>query len=343
LNRFGRTYRERGYQYPPGAEDLYRARRSLEPGTIAERSSVFREVPLSVRLLVSGVRNPASDMNGHLYSFLMGGGSVAKDVSAFFSWTPFPSSELHHMRVGLHNIASGVLGQGAVNVRVGSFFLTDFGRPGHRALSAAPHTLSALRMGTNTFNWTVPVVGIQLYGRPGEGPTFYELAALDGDPGDRWKDGFGRAAYTLFYQTDHELSVGVFGYLGRADLVSDLGGVQVAHRDDFWVAGADLEFDWQSLTIEAMGFQQHHSDPRGVGGEESATGIRAAAALLVADRWLPTLQWEHLLASEEVLTGSELAVGLKHLVRANVTLDLTYRTDLKARAQTWIGAVDVAF
>ena len=44
LNSFGRRFRENGLQLPDGAEDPFRARRNVEPGTLAEALSIFKEI-----------------------------------------------------------------------------------------------------------------------------------------------------------------------------------------------------------------------------------------------------------------------------------------------------------
>lgn len=177
LNSYGRRFRENGYQLPDGAEDAARAMRTVEPGTAVEGLTLFKEVPLSVRGQVFGLSIPnGSRKDGErvyenrLFSFVQGGGSIAEDVSFFFTWTPFPSTDLHQARVGLHNVGEGWLGQGSLNVRAGVLFLLDFQRPGHRALAAGLNDFGNTTVGENHFSLEAPQLGVQAYGRPVWGP-----------------------------------------------------------------------------------------------------------------------------------------------------------------------------
>jgi len=94
LNAFGRQYRDNGYQMPGGAEDAVRRSQSVQPAK-SEGLTVFRDVPLSVRGQVFGVAPAAPDaadqpvFRNSLFAFLIGGGSVGRDVSYLFTWTPW--------------------------------------------------------------------------------------------------------------------------------------------------------------------------------------------------------------------------------------------------------------
>ncbi|HHO52021.1 MAG TPA: hypothetical protein ENK18_14350, partial [Deltaproteobacteria bacterium] len=95
LNAYGRQFRDNGYQLPDGAEQPARSRRSVEPGLPDEGLSIFKEIPLSLRgqvFTTAEVQPSAPEeplLSNSLFSYITGGGSVAEDVSYFFTWTPF--------------------------------------------------------------------------------------------------------------------------------------------------------------------------------------------------------------------------------------------------------------
>ncbi len=356
LNAFGRRFRENGYQLPGGAEDAARARRTVEPGTSASSATIFREVPLSVRGQAFGIGRPlvegdASPFDAKVFAYLMGGGSLTRDVSFLFSWTPYPAPQLHHAKIGLHNLGERWLGEGALNVRAGALMLLDFQRPTHRALSPGPASATGVAVGENRFTLDDPNLGVELYGRPGQGPLLYQLALLSGDPGttgadrDRWKDGFARLAYTLFQDTSHELTLGAFGYLGRSEIETTLGGLVLVHRDDFHLVGGDAHLELGPFDLFVMGYQRGDGDPLPSGGSVGLWGVRGEVLwapmsfLTVGARYDQTSSHD-----DATLARQGVAGHVTHALDGNVFATLEWRQDLASvHASSVVLALDVAF
>lgn len=341
LNSFGRRFRENGYQLPEGAEDQARARRNVAPGAPDDKLRVFREVPLSLRGQAFGIVRAHSDgetdaiYDNSLFSFIIGGGTVAKDVSYFFSWTPFPDADIHQARVGIHNIAKSTLGEGTLNIRAGALFLLDFQRPGHRFLANAPTSATSVTVGLNRFNLDDSTLGVQAYGRPGWGPFHYELSVVAGDPGeegterDAWKDVFGRLSYIFNYNTDKEIRVGAFGYRGRSEIVSNFGGVELAQRDKFWMGGGDLELDVGKVNLSLMGYYSRHNDALPQGGRVDFMAGRATALWSPAKRWVLSARLEAVYSGDlHDLESYQLAPHVTYQFAENALATLVWRQDL---------------
>jgi hypothetical protein len=353
LNAFGRQFRDNGYQLPDGAEDWARAQRTVEPGAPEGRLAVFKEVPLSLRGQVFGVVSAAPEdplFTNALFSFLVGGGTVGEDVSYFFTWTPFPDPALHQARVGFHNLFEKHLGSGTLNLRAGSLFLLDFQRPGHRFLSPGADSATALTVGNNAFSLAEPSLGVQLYGRPGWGPLHYELAVVAGDAPngierDDWKDVFARVSVTAFQNTDHELTPGVFAYVGRSEFETELGDLVLAQRDDFWIAGGDLEFDIGPFNLSAMGFASRHSDPKLDGTPVAYTAVRAEALWVPHTKWVASVRFEEVSSADDPsLRRTSVAPHLTRLLSPNVLITLVWRHDLlEIDGSSAVLVVDVTF
>lgn len=340
LNSFGRMFRENGYQLPKGAEDAIRARRNIEPGTVEEALSIFKEVPLGFRGQVFGVipvdgeaqERPAYE--NKIFTYLFGGGSLGEDYSAYFSWTPFPSAMLHKAAVGFHNVASETLGEGTLHFRAGSLLLLDFQRPSHRGLFASPDAAEAVTVGLNGFSLDINQLGVQVYGRPGWGPFFYEISVVAGDPGDGterddWKDLWARVTYRLFQNTDHELTPGLFGYRGRSDIVSELGGVTLAQRDDFWILGAELEGDIGPFNLSGMGYYRHHTDAMPDGTSVTLYGVRGEAVWLLGRRYVASVKYAQVLSSDDPsLDQATIGPHLTYLPAPNIQFTAAYRHNL---------------
>lgn len=356
LNAFGSAFRDNGFQMPRGAEDVPRARRVVEPGTLGDSANVFREVPLSVRGQVFGIGRPGAEGDARpfeekVFAYLLGGGSVTRDVSFFFSWTPFPDPMLHHARVGLHNLGERWLGDGAVNVRAGAILPLDFQRPVHRAQSPGPPSATGVTVGGNRFSLDDASLGVQVYGRPGLGPFFYELAMLSGDPGtagtdrDDWKDGFARLALTLFQHTTHELTVGGFGYLGRSEIESTLGGLVLAQRDDFYIVGGDARLALGPLDFFVTGYRRRDSDPLPAGGAVSLWGVRGEALWGPLEVLTLGLRYDQVSSHDDPsLARRALATHVTYALDGNVLATVEWRHDLEdSHGSSGVVALDVAF
>ncbi len=354
LNEFGRRFRENGYQLPDGAEDWARAARAIEAGTPDEKLAVFKEVPLSVRGQFFGVA-PAEPGDGPnysnaVYSMVSGGGAVSEDVSVYFTWTPFPDPSLHQFKVGFHNLFSEKLGEGTLNIRAGRLFLLDFQRPSHRFLSPGVTAVSNVSVGANSLTFAEATDGVQVYGRPGWGPFRYELSVVAGDaPGgqerDDWKDVFGRATHTFFYNTDHQTTVGFFGYVGRSEFKTELGDVLLAQRDDFWMAGGELEQDIGPVNLFAMAYASRHNDPANDGLPVSFAAYRGEAVWFMSPRLTTSVRFDGVTSADDPTLGKlELGPHITYNARTNVLTTLAWRQNLADfSASSLVGSVDVTF
>lgn len=343
LTRFGRMYREQGYQMP---------------GVKTKKLGLLDEgVPISMRSQVFGVVAQDTEASGRkrykntISSFILGGGSVATDVSAFFSWTPFPNAGVHQARIGLHNIASETLGEGALNMRAGAMFLLDFQRPGHRFLASGAETVGAESIGQNRFTLEDSNLGVQIYGRPGQGPLLYELAVVSGDPGpeegerDDWKDVFGRLTYTFFYNTDHEISVAAFGYKGRSEMQAEVGGAVLVTRDEFWIAGGDIEIEYDRAAFNATAYTRSNSNPYMDGRSTSLMAARAELFYQLSERLIASARLATIRSEEapelEVL---EVAPHLSLVIEPNVVFSMSWRQDLEnTKKSTALFLLDTAY
>lgn len=353
LSSFGDTFRRNGFQLPGGAEDPARARRMVEPGTIAERLTVFREVPISLRLQATmdldldGTDEPKT--NNRLVGYVVAGGTVAPDVSAYVSFTPFPGVYLHQARVGVHNLGACRLGEGSLNLRAGLLLLLDFQRPVHRGMAPGPSPAGSVLVGTNPFVLDDSTMGMEVNGKPGWGPLSYQLALVAGPPGavkdpDAWKDLFGRVSYTFWQNTSHELTIAALGYVGRNVAVFDVGGVIIHRRDDFWLAGGDLEVDVGPFDLTALVYRSHHSDPDVDGRALAFTAARGELTWGPLPRLVLSARFETVLSDEPTLRSTVAAAHATWLVATNVLATITWRHDLiRTELATGVAVLETAF
>ena len=357
LNSFGRVFRENGYQWPAGAEEQFRAKRTVQPGATNEGLAIFKEVPLSMRGQFFGVGRPvqaatsaladgaalsgtygeegpvAADLA--LYSFLIGGGSITKDVSFFFTWTPFPDPSVHQARIGLHNILKDTLGEGTLNLRAGALFLLDFQRPGHRFLSAFPAKANSVAVGLNRFAWDEATLGLEAYGRPFMGPFHYEVALVAGDPGeegyerDAWKDLYARLSWIFFQHSSHEVRLGTFAYLGNSVIESDQEGVNLRQNDTFGMLGIDAEVDYGKLNVFGMSYARYDSDPYPNGDSAAFVAGRAQALWAISPSWFVGGRYEYAYSwTDPSLNLQDVGPHVTWAIRTNVLLSAVWRQSL---------------
>jgi hypothetical protein len=292
LNPFGRRFKENGYQYPRGAEEAYRAKATDRPsGTPVD---VLREAPLALRGQVRASvehlhgASPARVANGLFFPArldLIAGGSLATDLSAFASVGIAPRPFLHHFALGVHNL----LGEGALNIRVGKILLTDFQRPAHRSLTRLGNPAEEVRVGGNPFALDDHHIGVHAFGRPFLGPFFYEVAVVQGtqDPAsgldlDDWKNVYGRISHDI---GPHRAAV--FGHIGNTVTTSDRGGVLRQFQDPSSIAGVEAEAVAPWFTVFGYLLRGKHANPFAL-GEKSVTylGTRLELHAPVGERFL---------------------------------------------------------
>lgn len=356
LNAYGRRYQEAGFQLPDGAEDAVRARRSFEPGDPATALALLREAPLSIRGQVFEVVRPTSAppeqprARTTSVAYLMGGGAIAPGVSYFFSWSPFPAPMLHHARIGVHDLFAARIGRGTLNLRAGQILLLDFARPSHRFSIPGADASGAAVAGNNTLSTDAALPGIQLYGRPGWGPWHYEIAAVAGDaPGgverDDHVDGFARTSFTLFQNTDHEVTPAVFGYLGRATIVTALGDVVLSQQDDVVMVGGDLDAMAGPFALNALVWTRRHGDPANDGAPVRLTAVQAELLWTPSRRVNASVRYDQLVVDGKGPTPTRnVAAQVGYAIAPNVIASVSWRQDLiHPDASTAVGVLDAAF
>lgn len=342
LNAFGRRFQGDGYQLPDGAEDVARARRAVEPGTVDELLTLFKEVPLSLRAQALGVvpvdanEQDRSVFDTRLFAYLMGGGAVAEDVSFFFSWTPFPTSQLHHGHIGVHNLFDGVFGDGGLSLRAGMLFPLDFQRPSHRFFAPGGESAGGVVVGANSLTLDNANPAIEIYGRPAQGRFTYQVMALAGDTDaagldrDDWKNVFARATGTAWRNSRYEVTVGAFGMAGRSELPTSAGGVDLVIDDDVAIGGVDIEADVSTLTFFAMAYWRRDSDAFVEPAETTVWAGRGEVA------WAPTAVLTASVRYEQVVSKArpeleaiQVVPQLTYEIATNALVQAALRLDIK--------------
>lgn len=234
LNAMGWAFKENGYQMPE-TDDTFQENVATN---VNEYLELLKDLPLSFRLRGSTKIAPSSSSVNVDFQIpdeleLIAGGRLYKDVSFYYmqglgsaiSGTTVPNKGF----IQFNNIFQ----PGLLNFRLGKFGLLDWHLDGHRRLTDAPYLISMNRishdipyvMGSNQ-------VGLEIYGRPLDGPVFYHLGVFNGNLGgshgettagggffdnNNFKDLAGGVNVNI---DTHRL--GVFGYYGRYPVQNDL-------------------------------------------------------------------------------------------------------------------------
>ena len=286
LNAWGLRYRQNGYQLPDGAEDPVRAEAMIEPGTIAERTSIFTTPPLAVRARALAEWAEGTDAVRRLgvsvpYARLAGGGSLFEDVSLYFSADVVPTPALHTLTVGLHD----VLPDGALSIIAGQLLVTPLQHAGHRSLTRLGNPIGSVGVGDDPFRLEGDHVGVTLQGRPGWGPLSYELTVANGARGAPGQTGVGAPGMLgRLLLTTGEHTFGLFGYAARARLRLDRRGIDREWDDRIAVTGVDAELSVWRLLLYGAGVYGVHTDSRGDGARVRYFGARAEALWAATDR-----------------------------------------------------------
>lgn len=172
-----------------------------------------------------------------------------------------------------------------------------------------------------------------------------------GDPGtesyerDDWKDLFGRLSYTLFQNSSHELVVGGFGYRGRSEAESEAGGVTLVRRDDFWLAGGDIELDAGPINLSGIAYYRRHEDALLQGGEVNYFAGRGQVVWGVTRGWTVSVAYEEVRSKElDALDTRKVSPHVTWALRQNVLLTAEWRQNLSdADRSSGVATLDVAF
>lgn len=254
LNALGRNFQEKGYQLPEGAERPVASRASSRED---EKLTVLEQFPLSLRIKeLAFLRTKAEEgenkleLNTPSEMQFLAGGALFHDVSFFLNFPFFTNGEVGSPILAYVQFGK-FLGQQWSNLRVGKFNVLGFQFPNHRGLTASNAKAPAVEVGQNPVVLDDHQVGVQMFGRPNDGPFFYEVALVSGaepaagvaegghghggtfstDAND-FKDVFARMSYST---PGRMHTVGVLGYFGKSPLgiaVDDDHGGELVVDDD---------------------------------------------------------------------------------------------------------------
>lgn len=196
------------------------------------------------------------------------------------------------------------------------------------------------------------MLGLQFYGRPLWGPFSYEVAIVAGDPGDEglerddWKDVFARLTYTLFQNTDHEVTPGIFGYVGRSDIETNLGGIDLALRDDFQIVGADFEVDAGPINFSWMLYFSRHDEPNPDGIPIEFLAARAEIIWGITRDVMTSVRYEQVWSKDDPrLERAQIAPHLTYVIATNVLATVVWRQDIKRpkKGSSFVAVLDAVF
>lgn len=351
LNAWGRRFQENGYQYPAGAEEERRDRDTQTPGTIDERLGLLRSLPLAVRA-TGLIQVPVSasesgrnsvDLRAIDNLYVIGGGSIFKNVSVFFSASLAPSAMLHHAAVGFHNI----FGDGYLNLRVGNLLLLGFLHPEHRTITKLGNLAATTRVGLNPTSLDNSHLGIELYGRFFKRRLFYQLAVIQGAQGlngisdlDSGKDFFGQLQLHL-----RELySVGVLGYYGRTQITNTAALVTQRFTDPFFIVGGDVELRFGPVFFFGYALYGRHENPTGASAPISYVGARGDLRWAIRRDLLAGVRYDGIFSHDDHALERQVATAnLTFLFLTNLKLFAEFQAELSNfHNSTAYFALDVA-
>ncbi len=243
LNFVGRDFQERGYRLPKGAA----------AETQEEKEKASEELSLNLRVQNSIVlrRSVQDGENRHEFNMpvkmqLISAGAVGDKVSYYVDFPFYREGHVDTLAQAFVQL-NRLTGSGLLNLRVGKFNLLGFQFSRQRAPGLSEPAAAAVPVAENPAVLDDSQMGFLLYGRPRNGPFFYELALVTGvgpsasaggghvhrgifstDLND-FKDVFVRVSYTT---PGKKHRFGALGYFGNTFLGYVLGTTAPAARED---------------------------------------------------------------------------------------------------------------
>lgn len=339
LNSFGRQFKENGYQYPAGAEQPYRDRTSASPGTILDRIGLWRELPIALRaqgaveIPVDAGASNRNSVNFRLLEnlFLVGGGSLYKDISFFFSSSVAPSPGLHTATVGFHNL---FFGEHHLNFRFGELLLFDFLHTEHRSLMREGNLSATVRVGLNPTVLDTSHLGFEIYGRLFKEHLFYQFDVVQGAQGldglsdlDSRKDLFGQLQLHFL---DRQV-LGALAYWGSTQVTDPAHYVAVRFTDPLLIVGGDAEFHLGRLSFYGHGLYGRHENPTGVNHVVTYEGVRAEITASLTRNLLAIVRFDGVFSHDDpTLERRFLSAHATYLVLTNLKVSAEFDADLHA-------------
>lgn len=302
LNRFGRQFKERGYEYEPPGETPFRAR-NLRPDP-EQKLELLPEAPLALRVGSRFVVTPSAreagtntlDLRPFESLYLVAGASLYPNVSLFASTTLAPAA-IHQAVLGFHDLGARKLGEGAINVRLGRLLLFDFMRPEHRFVTGFGNPIATTALGANPVVPDASQPGLAIYGRVLGQRVFYHLAVLQGavqSDGIRDADDHKDLFAELQAEPHERVRLGVFTHRGRTQITDEQRGLRVRFTDPFATVGGMAELDTAALNLFAQALWVNHDNPLGTGEHESYWGFRLEAIAPIGPRFFLLARYDQL-------------------------------------------------
>ncbi len=350
LNPFGMMFKKNGYQMPLGAEEPSLQATAKRPD---KHLILFEHFPLALRIksMVTVQRHGETGKTSLEFVTpnsvdMLSGGSIFPNVSYFINFGIFTNGQIEAPElafVQFHNIG----GDGMANVRLGQFNLLDFQFPNHRNITTSTSKYGTYTVGDSPFTLDTHHIGVDVYGQPGWGNIFYEVAVINGANAhgemggeggghgaavatdlDRFKDIYARLAYTL---PDRKRRFGLFAYLGKTEFMPEAGGHvdkseipgAVAVQDKFNIVGADMELFVGPLILSATATVRNHQNPHGDGDPVSSQAAMIQGSYMLRRNLLALLRYDIVLSSDDAtLEQKILTPYLTYLMLDNVRFSL---------------------
>ena len=364
LNALGRNFQERGYQLPAGAE---RPAGTAKYSREDEQLALLERLPLALRIKNSALwRSQARqdetwvDLNAPLEMHLLAGGALFSNTSFFVNFPIFTDGAVEAPILAYVQF-SDLLKPGLATLRVGKFNVLGLQFPGHRSLTVTTPKAPAVQVGLNPVTLDEHQVGLDLFGRPGNGLFSYEVALVTGagpvegddhaadegaahahggtfaTDGNDFKDIYTRLTYSTRSRMH---TVGVLGYFGKTALVGAAGGhddgaedghvdVPEALDDRFRILGLDGEFNRGACNLRSALYLGHHDNALGTDVAIDYRSVLAELSYTFNRRWLGMLHYDQVISSDQPsLERKMLMPHLSFLFLDNLRLSVEYMLDL---------------
>ncbi len=365
LNAFGEAFRRNGYQFPAGADPEAIKEEPVSLGSDGNKKafpdaiwpgSIPGSSPLSVFLNGEMDYNPKTDPRftfGGLGSSIeaVAGGTLGEDLSFWgqLALNADGTTELNRIFVTFSNIVGE---NDALNVRVGVFEPNLFSFSTHRAwLEGYWFTTRPLSSQSGDMGWTIEETqkGIEFNGISGgrfgwsagivEGfgaahtdKDYYLHATykFGGLPLDGVVEGSTTVSNTKPY-VDNSLTIGAFGYWGKAALGPDAEGLTPENR--FGIVGGDVNVFYDRCNLFGGVQIRHDGQPylNGAGIGINSTVWFAELDVTVFPWLLPGIRyesWKGEAPDQEnpgqtvSYTDGQVVPGIVFLVRPNLKITL---------------------
>lgn len=263
LTDTGWKYKENGYQVsdkPTASEE----NSFTKPDEYLE---LLKNLPLAVRVKSNiQLKSAHSNVDFSLpESFeLLAGGNIYKNISVFYSQdlgTP-SSNESAGVFENAQIIFSNLFRNQLLNVRVGKFPIFDWHFDSEKTLTHSGYLIQNSQIGGNPFLLGDKNSGIEIYGRPENGPVFYHAGIFDSNTTSPDNSLFSKPkdlSMGLVFNLFDIQRLGLFGYYGNSSmpLPADTTGVASTTAPKFSDTGfynlsASMDLDFDVLKVLGM-------------------------------------------------------------------------------------------